>query len=205
MKGAKVVYLVILLLLLFLAVQMYYLESQKVISSNENIPDDSSQKHYVTIQIAINQYNPQLSTNEKEQIINAVTQYSQLYDVPITLILSVIAAESKFDPWCQGSLDDTGLMQIRQKYAHYWARKVNITLTDAQQLWNIEVNIKIGTYILKYLKEYYDGDLEKILVAYNAGQTYVNKKVRGNQDLPQKYVRKIDKHHIQLFGEPIAE
>jgi len=46
--------------------------------------------------------------------------------------------------------------------------------------------------------------LEKTLVAYNAGETYVDKKLRQDLNLPQKYVKKVSRYHMELCNAPLT-
>ncbi|MGI6227674.1 MAG: lytic transglycosylase domain-containing protein [Peptococcales bacterium] len=149
--------------------------------------------------------NPNLDKDVVEQIAATIEKYSSQYNVPDNLIISVIAAESEFHPLCKGKLDDTGLMQIRLKYAPYWAKLMGIDAPKTQEeLFAIDTNIHMGTFILQRLLNRYDGNLEKTLVAYNAGETYVDRKLREDSALPQKYVKKVSRYHMELCNVPVT-
>ncbi|NLT94021.1 MAG: lytic transglycosylase domain-containing protein [Clostridia bacterium] len=161
-----------------------------------------SDEEFVTL---VKRLNPELDDETFELIAAAIEKYSALYNVPENLIISVIAAESQFKPLCKGTLDDTGLMQIRYKYAPYWAKLMGINPPqNREELFNIDTNIQMGTYILKRLLNRYDGHLEKVLVAYNAGETYVDNKLRQDLSLPQKYVKKVSRYHVELCNIPLT-
>lgn len=161
-----------------------------------------SDKEFITL---VNKLNPNLEQETLEQIAAAVEKYSLQYNVPENLIISVIAAESEFKPLCKGTLDDTGLMQIRYKYAPYWAKLMGTNPPQSRdELFDIETNIEMGTYILQRLLNRYNGSLEKVLVAYNAGETYVDKKLRDEISLPQKYVKKVSRYHVELCNVPLT-
>ena len=134
----------------------------------------------------VHRLNPDIDKETLTRIAEAIEKYGEKYNVPDNLIVSVIAVESNFNPRCLGTLDDTGLMQIRMKYAPYWAKLMGIKApANREELLDIETNIQIGTFILKYLLNYYDNNLEKVLVAYNAGQTYVDRKLATAGSLPK--------------------
>ncbi|KJS19063.1 MAG: hypothetical protein VR72_20210 [Clostridiaceae bacterium BRH_c20a] len=153
----------------------------------------------------VNKLNPRLEQNTIESIANFIEKYSTQYNVPQNLIISVIAAESEFYPSCKGALDDTGLMQIRLKYAPYWAKLMGTKAPETREdLFDIDTNIHMGTYILQRLLTRYNGSLEKTLVAYNAGETYVDNKLRAELTLPQKYVKRVSRYHMELSSVPLT-
>ncbi|MDN5323299.1 MAG: hypothetical protein PWQ67_1753 [Clostridia bacterium] len=153
----------------------------------------------------VNKLNPNLEQDKITLIAETIEKYSTKYQVPKNLIISVIAAESEFHPFCKGTLDDTGLMQIRLKYAPYWAKLMGITAPKSRgELFDIDTNIHMGTFILQRLLRRYDGNLEKVLVAYNAGETYVDRKLREELSLPTSYVRRVSRFHMELCNVPIS-
>ncbi|MFZ7101327.1 MAG: lytic transglycosylase domain-containing protein [Peptococcaceae bacterium] len=153
----------------------------------------------------VNKLNPDLEIEKVNLIAATIEKYSMKYDVPKNLIISVIAAESEFHPFCKGTLDDTGLMQIRQKYAPYWTKLMGIDPPqNRDQLFDIETNIHIGTFILQRLLNRYQGNMERVLVAYNAGETYVDRKLREALSLPKGYVKRVSRFHMELCNAPVT-
>jgi len=153
----------------------------------------------------VGKLNPQLDQNTVQFIADTIEKYGEKYDVPTNLIVSVIAAESEFHPRLRGTLDDTGLMQIRQKYAPYWAKLMGIAVPANQnELFDIDVNIHMGTFILKRLLNRYEGNMERVLVAYNAGETYVDKKIREELSLPRSYIKRVSRFHMKLCNAPVT-
>ena len=149
--------------------------------------------------------NPRLDESTIENIALTIEKYSSQYQVPTNLIISVIAAESEFHPKLLGALDDTGLMQIRLKYASYWAEMMGIEAPKTQkELLDIDTNIHMGTFILKRLLDRYNGNMELVLVAYNAGETYVDKKIKTAQSLPTRYIKRVSNFHMELCNVPVA-
>ena len=84
------------------------------------------------------------------------------------LIAAVIYAESRFrDQKSQaGAL---GLMQITPQTAALIARLSGGTQFVTADLSNPEINIKYGSYFLRYLLNRYQGNVVAALAAYNAG------------------------------------
>jgi len=91
-----------------------------------------------------------------------------------SFILAVIMAESSFDYRAESRAGAQGLMQLMPATAADMARRMGMTDFTPEQVWIPEVNIAIGVFYLNWLKNYYDGNLDLVLAAYNAGLGNVN-------------------------------
>jgi soluble lytic murein transglycosylase len=89
------------------------------------------------------------------------------------LIAAVIYAETKFDARTSptGAL---GLMQIEPATAEFLAHRSGGTGFRIADLAEPAINIRYGSYYLRYLLDQYDGDETLALAAYNGGQTNVD-------------------------------
>ena len=99
-----------------------------------------------------------------------VELYSEEYDVPKNLIFSVIKVESGFNPNAHSSAGAVGLMQMMPSTfewltgeEHLGENLSSLCLTDP------EVNIRYGTYYLRYLYLKF-GNWDTSLAAYNGGE-----------------------------------
>lgn len=154
----------------------------------------------------IDKYNPGLSLENRQKIYLSVQKYSEVYSVPEDLIISVIGCESEFTPTLYGALDDTGLMQIRMKFAPSWAKNIGMTIPEERaDLKEIEDNIQMGTYILSYLIKKYDGNIHRVLIGYNAGAGYVDKKIKSGSNLPTSYLKRVNKFHYEYTNEYLSD
>ncbi|HHU69302.1 MAG TPA: lytic transglycosylase domain-containing protein [Thermoanaerobacterales bacterium] len=156
------------------------------------------------IALKIKNYNPDLTSKQIDLIIKSVYKYCKKYDIPEEVVFAVIAAESKFDPMCRGTLDDTGLMQIREKYAFSWARRMGIEYRGIASLYDIESNVHMGVYILDFLFNKYNNQLDKVLVAYNRGHGYVDRALASGGRLPDGYLKEINKHYRNIYKKELA-
>ncbi len=77
------------------------------------------------------------------------------------LILSVISAESAFDPKARSPKGARGLMQLIPATAKRFG---------VRDIWDPEQNIRGGIAYLQWLLAYFEGDLERVLAGYNAGE-----------------------------------
>ncbi|MEG0614521.1 MAG: lytic transglycosylase domain-containing protein [Oscillospiraceae bacterium] len=103
-----------------------------------------------------------------------VTKFSQKYDMDENFIYAVIKTESNFDKDAVSNVGARGLMQIMPD-AFDWIKyrmgdTREITYND---MFNPELNIEYGTYMLMLLYDEYD-DYSTSIAAYHAGRTAVN-------------------------------
>lgn len=107
---------------------------------------------------------------------NTVEEMAAQCDIPPSLIYAVIHTESKFDSAAVSSANAKGLMQITDE-TYFWAIKragEEASTHDPDDLYNPEINIRTGCYILVLLSEQFS-NTETVLAAYNAGQGRVSK------------------------------
>lgn len=88
------------------------------------------------------------------------------HNVPIALICGVMIQESGVNPKAKSHAGATGLMQLMPATA----KRMGVT-----QIWDPQQNIEGGTKYLGYLLNYFDGDIQKTIAAYNAGEGNVKK------------------------------
>lgn len=77
------------------------------------------------------------------------------------LVEAVIAAESAFDPNALSHKGAQGLMQLMPETAERF---------DVSDVWDPRENIRGGAAYLSELDGYFNGDLRRVLAAYNAGE-----------------------------------
>lgn len=113
----------------------------------------------------IDQYLAKLPKQQK-WMIDLVNTTSEWYEVDPKLILSIIAIESGFKKDATSSANAMGLMQLIPATADRFNVK---NAYDAVQ------NIKGGVRYLSWLLNYYSGDVELVVAAYNAGEKAVDR------------------------------
>lgn len=124
-----------------------------------------------------------------------IYQEAKKHDVPPELVAAVVQAESRFKPTARSQVGARGLMQLMPKTGKWMG---------ASDLNNPAQNIMAGTKYLKYLNDRFDGNQEKVIAAYNAGEGNV-KRFGGVPPFKEtrSYVNKV-KNYQRDFGDRIA-
>lgn len=85
------------------------------------------------------------------------------------LIFALIRQESAFDPRARSSANARGLMQMLPSTARKWMQN------PETELYLPSKNVKVGVQHLQHLMKRYDGNVEHVLAAYNAGPANLEK------------------------------
>ncbi|HYU59326.1 MAG TPA: lytic transglycosylase domain-containing protein [Solirubrobacterales bacterium] len=102
-----------------------------------------------------------------------IRQQADEKDVPADLIAAVIYAESKFRDQTSAA-GARGLMQITPETANVIERLSGGQTFVIEDLADPDINIRYGTFYLRYLLDRYDGNEVAALAAYNAGEAHVD-------------------------------
>lgn len=94
-----------------------------------------------------------------EQIFDAARRYG----LDSLLVASLVEAESSFRPGAVSPQGAVGLMQVMPRTGHGLGGGGAVDLGDPG------INLDVGVRYLHELLDFYDGDLELALAAYNAG------------------------------------
>jgi soluble lytic murein transglycosylase len=111
---------------------------------------------------------------------NLISAYSRKQEVDPGLALALIREESFFRSDARSPANAYGLMQLLQGTARQVARDSGLKV-KAKDLYDPEINIRLGLQYLKTLLDQYDGRLYLALAAYNAGTARVDQWL---QDFP---------------------
>ena len=96
------------------------------------------------------------------------------------LVLSLMRQESMFKPGAVSSANALGLMQLLHETARNEASLMGLPAPEARQLFDPELNIRLGVHHLKGLLEHHAHSEAKALAAYNAGKEAVERWTRNS-------------------------
>ena len=110
-----------------------------------------------------------MSENNRHRRLAA--QYAERYGVDPEIFTRLVAKESGWDPDARGAAGEVGYTQIMKETA------VNpgLGVTPIQDRSDPVDNLRFGAEYLGKLIDYYDGDYNKALMAYNGGMGNVDK------------------------------
>lgn len=97
--------------------------------------------------------------------------------LPADIIHAIIRQESLFNQGITSRADARGLMQILPGTGRAEARKLGFSI-DANDLYDPDINVVLGSSYLKGLIDRYDGSYIMAIAAYNAGPGRVNRWIR---------------------------
>ena len=128
---------------------------------------------------------------EQSKYKDLIMDYARKYNIPATLIHSVIAAESDYNPKAVSSKGAVGLMQLMPETAEQYG------VTNS---YDPRENIEGGVRYLKDLIRTYKGRTDLVLAAYNAGKEAI-KKHKGIPPYPEtiNFIRKVKKIYNKPF------
>jgi soluble lytic murein transglycosylase-like protein len=143
----------------------------------------------VTRVVAPLEFAPRIETAAYD---DPIRQACSLYKIPPALVRAIIAAESNFDPYAVSARGAQGLMQLMPDTA---------VEMFVDEVFDPQKNIFGGVRYLRVLTNMFEGDMIRIVAAYNAGPDAV-KKAGGVPELSetQEYVRRVIKLYFAYKG-----
>lgn len=100
-----------------------------------------------------------------KQFDGLIERVADRFRIDPALVKAVVRVESNFDPGAVSPKGAMGLMQLMPETARW--HSVSDPFDPAQ-------NVKGGVRHLRYLLDRYEYDLDRVLAAYNAGETAVD-------------------------------
>jgi soluble lytic murein transglycosylase len=119
------------------------------------------------------------------QYEDLISAYSREQEVDPGLALALIREESFFRSDARSPANAIGLMQLLQGTARQVARNNGLKV-KAKDLYDPEINIRLGMHYLKTLLDKYDGRLYLALAAYNAGTARVDQWLQDSPDASEE-------------------
>jgi len=120
------------------------------------------------------------------------------------LVAGLIHQESAFNPQAISNANAIGLMQLEPYTARILAREQRVRYSQ-DELTKPDYNVRLGTAYLAKLKKLFDGNVEEILAAYNAGENRVTQWTTGqNYREPAEFVDSIPFSQTRDYVEIVS-
>ena len=131
-----------------------------------------------------------------EPLAGIVEAAAERHEIDARIVQAVIQVESAYNPQARSPKGALGLMQLMP------ATAVRLGAKPTSNLFDPALNIELGVRYLRLLGNLFDGRLDLVLAAYNAGEGAVMKHGMRVPPYPetQAYVRKISA--LLKVGEP---
>ncbi len=110
-----------------------------------------------------------------------IIKYSEEYSLDPYLVSAIIYVESRFNSNATSPKDAMGLMQITPQTAIWGAKTLGIKDFQIEDLYDVELNIRLGCWYLDRLKKEFNDDIELVLAAYNGGSGNVSKWLKDSK------------------------
>ncbi len=119
----------------------------------------------------------------RTRYISLINEWAPQYNLDANLVEAVVAVESNYNRFAVSKKGAQGLMQLIPATAKRFGVRNTFDPAD---------NIRGGIRYLNFLMSYFQGNLEHVLAAYNAGENTVVR-YHGVPPYPetQKYIRKV--------------
>ena len=101
-----------------------------------------------------------------------VLSIAEEYGIDPLLVWAMMRVESRYDPNAFSSAGARGLMQIIPSTQEWIAEQLNQE-TEPGDGYIPEKNLRMGIWYISYLLDYFEGDLELAILAYNGGASNV--------------------------------
>lgn len=124
----------------------------------------------------------------------ALVKYADQYDLPYSLVLSIIDLESSFQQNLVGTSRDRGYMQIipatERWLAHNFGEELGLEY-DPSRIFEPEYNLALGIKYLDLLRSNHGDDFERILSEYNRGPSNLARYYSAYQTYSTSYSRTV--------------
>lgn len=132
--------------------------------------------------------------------VDLIEPVAQQNELDPYLILALIKQESAFQPDARSYVGARGLMQLMPETAEEWRRRLRLPPIEEEDLYDPEINLRLGIPYFAHLVNRFGGSTEKALAAYNGGPTNVRRWERGLIDnRPETFVESIGYPETRTF------
>lgn len=135
---------------------------------------------------------------------NSVRRYAAENGLDPYLVLSLMRQESRFKPAARSPADAYGLMQLLHKTALSEASQMGLPGPEARELFDPELNIRLGAHHLKGLLQRYDQSHTRALAAYNAGKEAVERWTQNHESMDDlEFIERISYRETRRYVKAV--
>lgn len=123
------------------------------------------------------------------------------FGIEPALVWAIMRQESAFSPVAVSTSNAQGLMQV---IPSTWTWLAELKREPPGDPFDPDTNVRYGAYYLRWLLDYFDGDLELAIASYNRGQGYIRRlftgdAVAGDKDELYRYIDALEtREYLQL-------
>ena len=101
----------------------------------------------------------------------AIERYSGEFGANPWIMASLIRVESTGNPRAKSQVGARGLTQVMPRTGRWIAQELGVPWKGSKMLYDVEVNVRFGTFYYQHLLNKFEGDVAIALAAYNWGPT----------------------------------
>ena len=147
----------------------FLLPYYKIVFDEASMATSEEKTTYITIPSYIS---PNII--KKFKILNLKNITNTMMPCFDTIVHSIIKAESAFNPKAKSKAGASGIMQLMLSTARIEAKRIGVNIKD-KDIFNLNINIKLGSNLINRLLKKYNNDIVVTLFAYNAGEARANR------------------------------
>jgi hypothetical protein len=132
----------------------------------------------------------QIESSVAEEITVSARAAGETYEIDPWLIVAFIKVESDGRTEVVSKAGAVGLMQVLPSTGEEIAQKLEEEWRGEEQLFEVDTNIRYGTYYLRQLFNRF-GTMQAAIAAYNWGPNHIARRIKKNAILPTEYPIKV--------------
>src|ERR1700693_525806 len=141
-----------------------------------------------------------------KEVIDQIARFSKDLQVEPQFVAGIMREESVFDQKATSRSGAIGLMQLMPFTGEQMAQKLGVPFSGRDQLYNQEMNIRVGAYYLDILRQRFQGNLFYTAAGYNAGPEAVTKWIaNGNYSEVEEFVENIPYQETRYYVKRVIK
>lgn len=154
--------------------------------------------------LAQREANPREEFSYPLDFVDVIKKESKRRKLDPLLVMALIRQESNFNPQAVSPSGAMGLMQMIPQTALRLVKATKQKKFQWPRMFDPAVNIKLGTFYLKFLYELFDKELPYALAAYNAGEEAVSRwLILRKEESVLYFIEEIPYEQTQVYTQKV--